>query len=76
MIYRLGLTPDRAFIESKKISHILIADASGESGPSALALEGIAKELGSKKLTLITSKEKVETLGFEAGIYEAYLREE
>ncbi len=76
MIYRLGLTPDKIFIESKKISHILVADASGESGPSAIALEGVAKELGPKKLKYISGTKRVETLGFEAGVYEAYLREE
>ena len=30
MVYRLGLTPDRGYIENAKISHIILCDVSGE----------------------------------------------
>ncbi len=50
MVYRLGMTPDQAFIETKKISHLILIDSAGQVGPSIESLRGVARELGPKKL--------------------------
>jgi hypothetical protein len=76
MVYRLGLTPDQAYIESAKISHLVLCDASGEIGPSAQALKGIAQELGSKKIKIIEIPGAIPNMHFEAGIYEDYIQTE
>jgi hypothetical protein len=76
MVYRLGLTPDRAYVEEAKISHVILCDASGELGPSALALQAVVVELGPKKLRVIEIDTNIPHMHFEAGIYEQYLARE
>ena len=53
MVYRLGMTPDQAFIENEKISHLILIDSAGQAGPTVESLRATAQNLGTKKLNVV-----------------------
>ena len=75
MVYRLGMTPDQAFIENEKISHLILIDSAGQVGPTVESLRATAQTLGTKKLNVVERASGVVPVRFVPGIYESYLLE-